>query len=71
MKVSKAGVGERVLCGNGNGNLANLIDFSDFAIQLPDSTIESAESLCLGSIRSTALFFKSRPDLESGLARQI
>ena len=48
MYVSKAGVGERVLCGN--GNLANLIDFSEFAIQLPDSTIESAESLCLASI---------------------
>ena len=50
----KGGVGERVLCGN--GIWASLIDFSDSAIQMPDSTIESAESLCL-SVESDQLLF--------------
>lgn len=43
-----------MLCGN--GNLASLIDFSDSAIQMPDSTIDSAESLCL-SVESDQLLF--------------
>lgn len=48
----KGRVGARVLCGNGNST--SLIDFSDSGIQMPDSRIESAESLCL-SVQSGLL----------------
>ena len=65
----RRGVGERVLCVEME-TWRILIDFSDFAVQLPDSTIESAESLCL-SVQSDQLLSldESRLFKESGLAR--
>jgi hypothetical protein len=59
---------ENVCCVE-NGNLANLIDFCGYANQMPNSAIESAESLCLSVQSDHYSSDKSRPCKESGLAR--